>query len=536
MSQVQIQLSGILIIIALIVIAMAFFSLFSLKTPGARAFSFLCITSSIYVAGYAMELSSTTMSAIDFWSKIQYIAIPFIPAIWVILSVDYCNVRIQHRRLFNGLILVIPFITFLLRMTNEWHDLYYHSMSLISNGHFHILHFEKGPWYYVHVAYFVVCAIYALRNYLLFSRKTVALLHKQAIIMAFASVIPVFAILINAGSLSPYGVDVGPYAIIVDYSLFLFGMARYNILGLVPLAREKVFDWMHDGVLVLDMELRLVDLNPVAKDDFFKSMKLSKGVLLRDIFTGNDETVAQITAFHMAKTTERNLQVEMTETQKDATVRNYRLKITKLFEHSTQIGLILIISDITEAQTLMDQLALLAREDAMTGLMNRRYFFERVQYEIERSNRNVSPFSFIFLDLDNFKNINDQYGHTAGDKALRYIADICRKDLRNIDLFTRFGGDEFIIYLPDCDLQSGVEVAERLRASIKKDALEVMGEELRLSASLGVASHDPVTQGDCTDVETILRSADEAMYSAKRKGKNQVQVEAKSTLGSIVQP
>jgi diguanylate cyclase (GGDEF)-like protein len=288
--------------------------------------------------------------------------------------------------------------------------------------------------------------------------------------------------------------------------------------------------------LVLDMELRLVDLNPVAKDDFFKSMKLSKGVLLRDIFTGNDETVAQITAFHMAKTTERNLQVEMTETQKDATVRNYRLKITKLFEHSTQIGLILIISDITEAQTLMDQLAFLAREDAMTGLMNRRYFFERVQYEIERSNRNVSPFSFIFLDLDNFKNINDQYGHTAGDKALRYIADICRKDLRNIDLFTRFGGDEFIIYLPDCDLQSGVEVAERLRASIKKDALEVMGEELRLSASLGVASHDPVTQGDCTDVETILRSADEAMYSAKRKGKNQVQVEAKSTLGSIVQP
>ena len=525
MSNEQILFSGTLYTISLVIFAMGIFALLKLKTPGVRAFGLLLIASAIYVAGYAMELMSSTFTEVDMWSKIQYITLPFIPTIWVVLSIEYCNIREKLRRLFYIFLFLIPITTLILRYTSDLQPWYYRNMELVSNGYFNILKFDAGPWYYVQIIYSISCGIYATFNYLKFSKKVVALMHRQAMIMALASFMPILALLLNIGHVAPYGVDVGPYALLFDYSLFMFGMYRYNMLGLAPIAREKVFDWIQDGVLVLDMKLQVIDMNLSVKRMFPKLLNLQYGVALDDILIDQKDLIDQISSWNNdSESPSQNLQLEYSGIQSDATESHYILKLTKLVENKLQIGVTIIISDVTETHQLMEQLVNQTRIDSMTGLMNRRYFFERVEYEVERANRKKASFSFILFDLDDFKNINDLYGHAAGDKIIIHVSDLCRQDLRSIDLLTRFGGDEFIIYLPDCDKKNAYEVAERLRASIQKDAVEFFGHLIDVSASFGVASHDVSVDGACCDVNLIFSAADEAMYGAKRNGKNAVHI------------
>lgn len=528
MSNEQMLLSGILYAISLIIFAMGIFSLLKMKTPGVRAFGLLLIASAIYIGGYAMELLSGTLAEVDFWSKVQYIALPFIPAIWVVLSIEYCKIRNKHSRLFYFFLFLIPIVTFALRYTSQLQPWYYRNMELVSNGYFNILIFDKGQWYYVQIIYSLFCGIYATIKYLIFSKRVIALMRRQAIIMAVASIMPIIALMLNIAKVAPYGVDVGPFSLLFDYSLFMFGMYRYNMLSLVPIAREKVFDWIQDGVLVLDMDLRIIDMNMSVKKTFPQLMNQRYGVELDEIMLNQTDLVTQIRDWNHDGKNTQNLLLEMKQTLDDQTENFFQLKLTKLFEATIQIGITMIISDVTSTKTLMDQLVNLARVDSMTGLMSRRYFFERVEYEVERANRNKSIFSFIFFDLDNFKNVNDQYGHAAGDNMIVYVSDICRRQLRSIDLLTRFGGDEFTIYLPDCDKENASEVAERLRSSIQKDAVEFSGHLIQLSASFGVASHDVLSQGECSDVNLIFRAADEAMYMAKRNGKNLVSINSET--------
>jgi len=528
MSNEQVLLSGILYAISLIIFVMGIFSLLKMKTPGVMAFGLLLIASAIYVGGYAMELMSSTLGEVDFWSKIQYIALPFIPAVWVVLSIEYCKVRRKFSRLFYFFLFLIPLITFAMRYTSDLQPWYYRNMELVSNGSFNVLVFDKGPWYYVQIIYSILCAIFATANYLIFSKRVVALMRRQANIMAFASIMPILALLLNTAQIAPYGVDVGPFALLFDYSLFMFGMYRYNMLSLVPIAREKVFDWIQDGVLVLDMELRVIDMNLSVKKIFPQLMNQRYGVKLDEIIPRHADLIEQIEHWNQDTNITQNLLLEFNQSMADESECFYQLKLTKLFEGTVQIGVTIIISDVSSTKALMNQLVNLARVDSMTGLMSRRYFFERVEYEVDRANRKKSIFSFIFFDLDDFKAINDQHGHAAGDDMIIYVSEVCRKQLRSIDLFTRFGGDEFIIYLPDCDKKNAIEVAERLRISIQKDMVEFGGKSIQLSASFGIDSHNVVTDGECNDVNRIIHAADEAMYIAKRSGKNKVHIHSGS--------
>lgn len=156
----------------------------------------------------------------------------------------------------------------------------------------------------------------------------------------------------------------------------------------------------------------------------------------------------------------------------------------------------------------------LANTDALTGLYNHRYFYHLLDAEVKRARRYGRPLSLIMLDIDRFKEFNDQYGHLAGDEALRSLAQILRKNSRRVDTVARYGGEEFAIILPETDLaQAGVQ-AERLRAS----AEEHQWREGHLTISLGAAALTP----EMTRVEDLVRDADRPLYHAKAAGRNQV--------------
>ena len=155
----------------------------------------------------------------------------------------------------------------------------------------------------------------------------------------------------------------------------------------------------------------------------------------------------------------------------------------------------------------------LARTDHLTGIMNTREFYVRAQLEIKRASRSGQPFSVAYIDLDNFKQVNDEQGHSAGDNLLKIIAKTITSNLRETDLFARIGGDEFVLLLPNADLEKAGVVIGKLEAAIKS-ALSTTP----VTFSAGVPTFG-VQPGS---VDDILNIADALMYQAKLEGKNRV--------------
>jgi two-component system cell cycle response regulator len=193
-----------------------------------------------------------------------------------------------------------------------------------------------------------------------------------------------------------------------------------------------------------------------------------------------------------------------------------------------EVGALGYITDPTDldllmarAQTLLDFKNYLdtceeaAFTDHLTGLANRRRFERQLEREIARTLRYTRPFCLLLLDIDHFKQVNDSYGHEAGDEAIRRIAVILQAGTRGIDTAARIGGEEFAVLLTETELSGGLEVAERLRLAIKAEEIPVVGQ---VTASFGVAEF-PLCAPTGRELAAI---ADSAMYEAKRQGRDRV--------------
>jgi diguanylate cyclase (GGDEF)-like protein len=157
--------------------------------------------------------------------------------------------------------------------------------------------------------------------------------------------------------------------------------------------------------------------------------------------------------------------------------------------------------------------------DELTGLANRRRFLAQMDAEVARSRRSGAPLAVVLADLDNFKQVNDKYGHEAGDSTLRAFAEILRGAVRDVDLPVRLGGEEFAILLPDTDLVGGANLAERLRVTLERHQIESGSARIRVTASFGVSCYPLAVSAD-----DLLVDADRRLYDAKRRGKNRVEV------------
>ncbi len=162
----------------------------------------------------------------------------------------------------------------------------------------------------------------------------------------------------------------------------------------------------------------------------------------------------------------------------------------------------------------------LAAHDSLTGLVNRRYFEEKASYEILRVKRYGGESCLFLLDIDNFKKINDKYGHPIGDKVLQSLASILKTQLREIDIASRIGGEEFAIILINTDAKAGKFVAEKLRSSIEKKIFILDDEEINITVSIGITSIDR----GINSYEEAYENADKALYIAKAKGKNKLAI------------
>lgn len=186
------------------------------------------------------------------------------------------------------------------------------------------------------------------------------------------------------------------------------------------------------------------------------------------------------------------------------------------FEVDGRVQFTGILHDMSEHIEQQEALRRLATTDALTGIYNRRYFIEQLQYEINRSRRYNNPLSLLLLDLDHFKSFNDRFGHETGDKVLLRAVEVLKEGVRESDTLARLGGDEFAILMPETDLHTATKVAQRLcRTALR--TLARRGGDDKLSFSIGVAQADD-------DPKELMRSADRALYQAKEDGRGRVAV------------
>jgi diguanylate cyclase (GGDEF)-like protein len=164
-----------------------------------------------------------------------------------------------------------------------------------------------------------------------------------------------------------------------------------------------------------------------------------------------------------------------------------------------------------------DELAELSQTDPLTRLLNARGFAARLHAEIKRSQRYDEPLSLLFLYVDGLKNINDRHGHRAGSDALRHVADVIRGALRETDMSARWGGDEFTILVPRTGMDAAVHLADRIRTRLAEQS-----GGWPVTASIGVATLGSDEDGVASNAAALMRAADDAMYEAKRRGKNTV--------------
>ena len=179
-----------------------------------------------------------------------------------------------------------------------------------------------------------------------------------------------------------------------------------------------------------------------------------------------------------------------------------------------------ILRDVSESKKTEEELLRLAATDPLTGALNRREFTLLADREALRSNRYHHALSLLMMDLDQFKRLNDTYGHAAGDKVLQRFTTLCTNTLRNVDFFGRWGGEEFVALLPETDIEGAAVIGERLRKLVAESVLTYHDHKINFTVSVGIAQYK---DGETT-LDGPLGRADSAIYDAKKAGRNRISV------------
>ncbi|OXM82798.1 histidine kinase N-terminal 7TM domain-containing protein [Paenibacillus rigui] len=233
----------------------------------AKSCILLMLAASFYTFGYAFEMISTDLDSLKFWLKLEYIGIPFISTLWLILVIQFTgNERVLKRWVYVSLF-IIPALTLILHYTNDMHHWFYRSIQIDQDAVLQTIT-VKGPWYWVHIAYSYLGAAIGMVLYVRMYLKAVPAIRKQIIVMMLgAGASWCFNIVYLVGNFS-MNLDLTPIGFTITGVIYIWGIYRFNLMRLAPVAMEKVFETIVDGVIVLDYENHIIDSNQAAKNMF----------------------------------------------------------------------------------------------------------------------------------------------------------------------------------------------------------------------------------------------------------------------------
>ncbi|MDF2512730.1 MAG: diguanylate cyclase with sensor, partial [Herbinix sp.] len=202
----------------------------------------------------------------------------------------------------------------------------------------------------------------------------------------------------------------------------------------------------------------------------------------------------------------------------------YKARPMALYDKESIIGTTILITDITDEKEMLLELERRARIDEVTGILNRRYFIELANMEFGKLIQQSENGIMVMFDIDHFKQINDSYGHQAGDFILKELADITAGIIRNNDLLGRYGGEEYIIFLPGLTVDNGKLVVERIRAAFEQHTFLFEQKAIQVTASFGITQYYKLEDNCYCSFDEMIKKVDRGLYQAKKNGRNQIVV------------
>ena len=504
-----------IILAGVLSLILSIFSFFKLKSaPGARHFMIVTFLSSIFTFSYAFELAGNTLKEIRFWLGIEYMVMPFIPGFILLMCLEYISIKLRQRHVF--ILFAMPLFTVFMHHTNELHQLYYKSVGLLAEAPFPIIDLEYGPFFYVHSLYLFLCLAASIIILLLQLKKSIFQFRIQLLTMVAGLLAPIVANSFYLNDLSPYGIDLGPVSMSISFIFHGIALFSFQMFNLLPVARERIFDNMHEGVIVLDQNGRIVDYNRAIHKVVPSLNSISIGKQIQLLLPVENGKLAELIS--------RGEECEYEHIESNKT-EHYQVRFSKILNRNgITVSNIITFVNITERVEMQKQLRQLANFDGLTKVCNRRYFMDQSVNILESIIIKEKNASLIMFDIDHFKLINDTYGHEAGDIVLTEVAKLAKISIRPQDLIGRYGGEEFIILLPAIESKDAIELANSIRVAITDALIRINNNNIRVTASFGVSSIliTPVELEEA--FKEALRNADHALYEAKRNGRNNVQV------------
>lgn len=474
-----------------------------------------------YAIGYGFELLAPTAATALTALSVQYLAIAAFPLLFVMLGHDVTRTPLLASRRLRVALAVVGVAAAALVATNASHDLFHAAPRLEERDGLELLVFEPGPAYlaYQAVAGTTFLLVSALLVASAVGRRTPGRIRWQASLTAIGALAPWSLFLAGAVGLSPNGLDLTPFGFALTGALAYVGVTYYGLADVSPIARDLVFDRMLDPVYVADTDGRLIDANEAGLTLLGElGAGEWRGRSLRDLL-GSDV---------IATATEGEVDVRATVVERSPlrlARRSFDVRLARVRRlRGADLASAVVLRDISAYVALQETLAHLAHTDELTGIANRRHFIDLTQRVLERDQREGQPTALIILDLDQFKGVNDGYGHLTGDRLLRAVARALTAQLRPTDLLGRYGGEEFAVCLAATDARSALAAAERIRSTIAAASVDSEdGHEVAVTASIGVHVSEAA---QAESLETLLARADAAQYAAKRAGGDRVAVSA----------
>ena len=501
---------SLLILSGTIALILGFSALQRKNEPMAIAFSVTMFSAGLWSFGLIVETLSTTLDDKIFWADIQFLGINILPLAWLMLIFYYTGrPRWVIRKL--PILGLIPFVAMLGIWSNPYHHLFRVSPSLeIISQSFSVLNNDYGIFMYAFLApYDTVFFTIVLVSLVQFWLESTEFYRPQGVILLVCLLLPLLVSSLYLLGITPIPYfNFTPIAFSFSGLLISWNIFSFRFLDIAPFAKDVVFKTIQVGIIVLDKEGRIIDLNSAAEEIVGRFSVHKVGIPIIKIFPIFKPLI------NLPSDEQTEIVLEENEGKE-----YYDTRISLVLDKKKHIlGRVITLNNISERVKLYKQVKEASMRDSLTGVSNRRAFLERGENEIARTLRHKKHLSVIMIDIDNFKSINDKMGHQYGDKVLITIAGLCRQQTRVTDEIARYGGDEFVILLPETSAEDAFNLAERICSDVALTKyVTESGQICPIRISLGVTEFN----GKGT-LGSLLHQADQALYEAKDAGKSQV--------------
>lgn len=464
----------------------------------------------VYAMGYAFELIAIDESAKVLFNHLQYFAIPFMSTVWLAIASRYRNPQADFSWKRVWPFFIVPAIVFLTVQMSYYTPLswYYDSFAMDvtlspENLGIPLLVIGKGTLYYANAVYNLILVSFTLSIYVRILFKSTGIRRRQSIAMSICSFITLIATLPIFFSETTYGIDISLYLYFAVGVVILYATVKYEVFDLAPLAHRATFESSGDPILILDDHFEIIAWNKTIEKFFHKEIQYRMSV---DVFF-EDQTVAA------------SIRQSKSHTFLDGDRRFIVETIPLLNTRGRINGYLVNLNDMTAYLERIEKLDFDASHDALTKLLNRRAFFERVERYFTQKAAYGDIFAVMMIDIDDFKKVNDTYGHLIGDLLLEDLGRALSDHLPDEAIVSRYGGEEFVALVPHTTLLSAQKAADTARIAISEKTFVYGDIRLDIHVSIGVSLG--IVDGNQDIVKSIHR-ADLEMYQAKSKGKNQV--------------